>query len=269
MRTTTLTTSFFLLPVSISALQIPSIFAPFFSVQDIPLTSSTNETIIPVPELLKRDGNCPVNYNACTQANFAGACCPQNAICTTDRANNVACCPVGATCTGTLTRATGTTTTTGIGGVIATITNAASVVPNAFFPFPYIGTSYPNSAACNSAFLACQSNYAACTQDLQGGSGGFAVTIVAPGGGVTVNASPTVQNLGASSAQGICSSLSTVACFNLQSSNCAQFGTGTATGGGSFVTGTGTKNAAGARQTGMGCMVMVAGVGLGIAGQII
>lgn len=86
---------------------------------------------------------------------------------------------------------------------------------------------------------------------------------------MTVNASPTVQNIGASSAQGVCSSLSAVACYNLQSSNCAQFGTGTATAGGSFVTGTGTKNAAGARQTGMGCMVMVAGVGLGIAGQIV
>ncbi|KAF4633575.1 hypothetical protein G7Y89_g4542 [Cudoniella acicularis] len=206
MRTNTLTTSFFLLPISISisALQIPSVFAPFYEPHIDSLLTS-NETIIPdTNELLKRDGNCPVNYNSCSTlaANDGAACCTQGSVCTRDKANNIACCNIGATCTGTINQGTpaATTTTSGGGavfgttttaattttaGTTATITNAASVVPNAYFPFPYISTTYVNSAACNSAFQACQANYAACTADLQGGSSGFAVTIVAPQGGIT------------------------------------------------------------------------------------
>jgi hypothetical protein len=76
---------------------------------------------------------------------------------------------------------------------------------------------------------------------------------------------PTVQSLGVASATSICSSLSAEACLNIQSSNCAQFGTGA---GGSFVISS-TKNVA-ARPTGIGCMLgVVAGMGLGIAGQMV
>lgn len=77
---------------------------------------------------------------------------------------------------------------------------------------------------------------------------------------------PTAASLGASSATSICSSLSNVACYGIVSANCAQFGTGTGSG---FVVGT-TKNAA-ARPT-IGCMAaagVMAGMGLGLAGQMI
>ncbi|TVY81577.1 hypothetical protein LSUE1_G003404 [Lachnellula suecica] len=279
----TLTTSLFLLPIA--ALQLPSVFAPFYE----PSLLISNETLLvdESHELLKRDGSCPANYGSCSTLNakYGGACCTAGSICTTDKAKNIACCPTGASCTGTLTQAASATTTgsgtgivlggtTGTGstttatttttGATATIPGAASYVTNQYFPFPIIATSYSNSAACNSAFQACQTNYAACTADLAGGGSGFAVTIVAPAGGVTV--SPTIQSLGAASATSICSSLSSEACYNIQSSNCAQFGDGS---GGSFVVSS-TKNAA-ARQT-VGCMAaagMMAGVGLGIAGQMV
>jgi len=142
---------------------------------------------------------------------------------------------------------------------VATITGTASYVPNPYFPFPYIPTTYANSAACNSAYNDCQTNYAACTVDLQGGSG-FAVTIVAPAGGITV--APTATSLGLASATSICSSLSNQACYGLVTQNCPQFGT-------EFIVST-TVNAA-ARPT-VGCLAaagMVAGVGLGIAGQMV
>ncbi|TVY22744.1 hypothetical protein LHYA1_G008592, partial [Lachnellula hyalina] len=256
MRSNVLATSLFLLPIS--ALQIPSIFAPFYETHTESLILS-NETLISAEnephDLLKRDGSCPANFGSCSTLNakYGGACCTAGSICTTDKAKNIACCPTGATCTGTLAAATAASTT-GTGGAVlggttatassnsatttttnsgssASITGTASYPSNPYFPFPYIATSYPNSAACNTAFLACQTNYAACTADLQGGSGSnFAVTIIAPsGGGVTV--SPSVQSLGTASATSICSSLSSEACFNIQSANCAQFGSGE---GGSF-----------------------------------
>ncbi|RDL42107.1 uncharacterized protein BP5553_02086 [Venustampulla echinocandica] len=303
MLSSTLAASFFLLPISISisALQIPSIFAPFLEPHSESLLISNETLQLDTRELLKRDGNCPANYNSCStlSAAYGGACCTPGSVCTTDHARNIACCPVGAACTGTIARPTGTTSaevsTTGgaiIGGsttgpgLTATPTSgrsssatgqstiaptaAPSVVPNSFFPFPYIATTYPNSVACNSAYEACQKNFAACTADLQGGAGsGFGVTIVAPEGGVTV-APATILNVGPASATSICNSLSQVACYNIQSTNCAQFGTGGS--GGSFVVdATGKNGAARARQT-PGCMAragVVAGVGLGIAGQII
>lgn len=81
--------SIFILPIA--ALQIPSIFAPFNEPQLESLLS--NETLIPDEhELLKRDGNCPSNYNSCStlNANYGGACCTSGSVCTTDKAHNVA-----------------------------------------------------------------------------------------------------------------------------------------------------------------------------------
>ena len=162
-----------------------------------------------------------------------------------------------------------TTTTTGFNQAAstttstastATITAAVSYVPNAYgFSFPYIPKSYTDSAACNSAYNDCQTNYAACTVNLQGGNG-IGVTIVAPGGGTTV-AAGTV-NLGVASATSICSSLSASACYGLVTQNCVQFDS-------NFVVSS-TKNGGMPRQT-AGCMEMVlAGVGLGLAaGQMI
>lgn len=272
----------FLLP-TLSALQIPSIFAPFYEPHlEESLLLSNVSLASDNPDLRKRDGNCPDNYNSCSTlaAADAGACCTVGSFCTTDRAKNIACCPTGATCTGSITKGTATAATSGAGGVFgtgttsvtttststaATITSAAtlSTVVNSFFPWPFIPTTYVNSAACMTAYSDCQSNYAACTADLAGGNA-FPVTIVAPGGGVTVAA--TAQSLGAASATSICSSLYNVGCYGIVPANCATFGTGTATG---FIVATTTG--AGARQT-MGCFAkagVVAGLGIGIAGQMI
>ena len=79
----------------------------------------------------------------------------------------------------------------------------------------------------------------------------------------------TVTDLGVTSATSICSSLSSEACYGLQSDLCAQFGTATTTST-VFVFGT-TKNAA-ARPTvgGMAAAGVMAGVvGLGIARQMV
>ena len=91
----------------------------------------------------------------------------------------------------------------------------------------------------------------------------FAVTIVAPQGGVTV--APTAQSLGVTSAASICSSLSSVGCYNIQSSNCAQFEN-------SFVVATGTSKAAAPARRTMAPMVtagVFVGMGLGVVGQMV
>lgn len=261
-----------LLLLPISALQIPSVLSPFHQPRLDESLLISNETLLPPPgnELRKRDGNCPANYNSCSTLAKAdgGACCIAGSTCTLDHARNIACCPIGASCTGTIQIATTTATTTTGGGVgivfgtttttntaaTATITGSASYVTNPYFPYPYITNSWTNSADCVSAYNACQSNYAACTVDLQGG-GGNGVTIVAPGGGTTVAA--TAMNLGLTSATSICSSLSKVACYGLITQNCAQYET-------AFVVST-TRNGA-PRQT-AACFARVAwaGVGLGLA----
>lgn len=100
-------------------------------------------------------------------------------------------------------------------------TAAASYVPNSYFPFPYAPATFHNSAACSSAVSQCSVNFAACMTDLQEGNG-YAVTIIVPGGGGTTVGAET--SVGAS-ATPICSSLSSVACSGLQSTQCAQYGT--------------------------------------------
>lgn len=83
------------------------------------------------------------------------------------------------------------------------------------------------------------------------------------GGGVT--AAPTMANVGSASATSICSSLSAEACYNIQSDNCAQFGSGTESGG-QFIVATGTNG--GSRPT-MGCVAAGVVAGLGLARQIL
>ncbi|KAI6713456.1 hypothetical protein JHW43_004058 [Diplocarpon mali] len=289
------TTYLSLLLVPASGLQISSILAPFYEPYTEKPIQLSNESSSSEHEFLKRDGNCPANFNSCStfRDSAGGACCTAGSFCTTDRSDNIACCPTGASCTGSLdiatarpagggvlgggTVAAGTTTTTTTGGTTgtstnpaATITGTVSYVANDFFPFPYIPVSYVNSAACNSAYNDCQTNYAACTFALGGGgsgNAGFGVTIVAPNGGVT--ATPTIQNLGLASATSLCSSLSSVGCYNIVSTNCAQFGTGTEI---SFVTGTTDNGAARPTAAVKGCYAaagVMAGVGLGIAGQLV
>lgn len=257
------------------ALQIPPAPAAFIEAytENHVTILSTNDTSIAAE--LKRQlgsGGCPAQFNPCLQNGYGGACCIQGSFCTTDGARKVACCPNGATCTGTLggafapnTDVFGSPTPTTAFGVPAA-TAQVTLLPNAYFPFPIIPTTYPEgSTACEKALTACQNNYAACTSILQGGGAAFGVTVVAPnGGGVTQAA--TAQNLAPAQATSVCQSLSAQACHGLTNdAQCAQFGAGS---GGSFIAGA-TGNAAARATAAVGCMAgMVAGLGIGIAGQM-
>jgi hypothetical protein len=105
-------------------------------------------------------------------------------------------------------------------------------------------------AACSSAYTSCQSNAASCTSALANGAPG--VTISAPNGGATITAIPSV---GLSSAQSICSSLSSLGCSQLTVEACQAFD------------GAGNGNAA--YRVPCRDYLMTAGVALGIAGQLL
>jgi len=220
-----------------SALQIPQL-APFYAPQlDQGLLLANETSADDDYRLAQRDGYCLPNYNSCSTlaAAYGGACCTTGSVCTKDKANNIACCTIGATCTGTVGHATATAATATSTSTSSTVTSPntapASFVPNAFFPYPYIPTSYINSAACASAVSACAANYALCTNDLTGQM--YGVTVSGPdGAGVTV--APTVAPVGLASATSLCSSLSSQACGGTYTSNCAQYGTAT-TSGGAFI----------------------------------
>ncbi|KAI6246280.1 hypothetical protein HI914_05752 [Erysiphe necator] len=237
--------------------------------RDIDVSSNTNSTIQD-GNFEKRDGNCPYDHNSCSTfaADYGGACCAIGSLCTTDAAHQIACCTTGAKCTGTLTRPTFTTADNEFTSPAMTITSSndaysgptmtGSVVNNIYFPFPYSPTTYPDKGSCLSALNACHKNYAACTANLQGSN--YGVTIIAPAGGITVV--PTAQNLGASSAARICSSLSMQACYDIHSSDCNQFGGALATP---------TVGNAIARPT-VGCLVpagIMAAMGWEIARQVV
>ncbi|KAI1004289.1 hypothetical protein K3495_g3921 [Podosphaera aphanis] len=247
---------------------------PFVRDQDTYLL--TNSSSWSDNTLLKRNDNCPVNYNSCSTlaAGYGGACCASGYLCTTDAARQIACCTIGAKCTGKLDQPTSQTTAAGGITIVApaatpTSTTSApatqrtvSIVPNVYFPFPYIPTTYPDRTACLSAYSACQTNYAACAANLQGTS--YGVTIIAPAGGITV--SPTVQDLGVTRATDICSSLSSQACYGIARSDCNEFTAG-------FVVSTGTivggQNAVAKPTVGAFATAgIMAGMGLGLMGQI-
>ncbi|KAI9644948.1 hypothetical protein NHQ30_006983 [Ciborinia camelliae] len=280
----------FSLLATTTAHQIPSLLSPpspFYAPLPLNLDISSgssltsNETLHPSTspasskpklELLKRDGNCPVNYNSCStlKAAYGGACCPRSATCSTDASHNIACCATGASCTGTVTTPTATSSSTPA-SVSATVTGA--FVSNAYFPFPILPTTYVNSAACTSATDSCAKNYAICTVDLEGGMGG-GITVSAPNGGVTV--APTTLSggyLAAASAVSICQSLSSVACAAVESAGCAQFGTKSATtttSAAGFVIGTNT-NGVGAmipRPTMLNCLPYAAAA-VGVMGLMV
>jgi hypothetical protein len=255
-----------LLLAPLAALAAPDLLAPFEpAIAQLP-TSENNSTFLENannPLLARQNNNaCATNYYACAALNAPGLCCPRTAICTADQNRAVACCPQGAQCTGALGQpaATGTNTlpasttasTTGDPFVQqTTVPNGAagarSTVQNAFFPFPYIPTTYSNAAACSAAYTSCQGDAAKCTTALANGAQG--VTVSAPNGGATITAVPSV---GLQSAQSICASLSLQACSGLQVEACRSFG--------------GEGNAAPTRGCGY---LMGAGVAVGIAGQLL
>ncbi|CAI6248553.1 unnamed protein product [Periconia digitata] len=228
-------------------------------------------------DLLRRqESNCASGYSVCTSINRPDICCRTNQVCSADRAGNAACCPIGAACTGTIGVIVGPSTSISVSGTTAssqtgfstpTITGtgttdapsfvqspsngaspARSTVPNSFYPFPFIPTTYTAAAACSSAYTSCQSDAASCTAALADGRQG--ITISAPNGGMTVTAVPS---LGAQSAQSICQSLSSKACYELQVAACASFGGGS----GAVPTGCVDRYKVGA------------GLALGIAGQML
>lgn len=242
------------------ALAAPDLFGAFEpALEQFSVDNST------AADLFKRQGSnaCAKDYYACTNLNAPGLCCPRTAICSADRAQNVGCCPQGIACTGTLGQASatgsGTATATApfvpattTGGPFVQTTNAASAaastVTNAFFPFPYIATTYTNAAACSRAYSRCQDDAARCTAALA--VGGQGVTVQAPGGqGATIT---PVPSLGPQSAASVCSSLSRQACYGLNVEACQAFGGDSA-----------------ARQRACGVYAMGAGVAVGIAGQIL
>lgn len=258
-----------LLLAPLAALAAPDLLAPFEpAVEQISgLSTQENSTLADdgMFELLRRqNGNaCATGYYACANQNAPGLCCPRTAICTADLNSNVACCPQGSTCTGTLGAPAGPAQTASPGSsfVLATTTQnpfvqqttvsnaaAGSTVPNAFYPFPIIATTYTNAAACSAAYTGCQTNAASCTTALANGAQG--VTVVAPNGGATITAVPSV---GLQSAQSICASLSLVACSGLQVEACRSFG------------GEGSP----ATRVNCGGYLMAGGVAVGIAGQLL
>lgn len=195
-------------------------------------------------QLFKRQG-CPTNYNACNSLGDAGACCPSDTVCARDQNGNVACCPINASCTGVIGgTATGTsaatatspfvlggTTTTSVSSPIttsqATLGPGYSTVPNQYYPFIAIPTTYANAQQCLSAYTACQSASTACFNSLAGQAG---VTVSGIGSqGVTQTAG---VGSNPQSAASICSSLSAQGCFAISTQVCSNFGTVTSQAGG-------------------------------------
>lgn len=152
-------------------------------------------------------------------------------------------------------------------------------MPNSYFSFPYVATSFPNAGACSAAVSQCSRNFDTCSSELAsgrdggggGGGGNYGVTIVVPGGGGTTVAPGNGGGgggdpLGSASATSICSSLSSEACGGLSGDMCTNGGKSE----GGFYIGTGAENAA-ARPTGAchglglrAAGVVAAGVGLGV-----
>ncbi|KAK3310308.1 uncharacterized protein B0T15DRAFT_32653 [Chaetomium strumarium] len=207
--------------------------------------------------IAKRQGCLPDFFSCADQgAAFSNVCCQNGQRCQLDANNNPACCPGGAVCTGTAPASFVTPSP-------ATAT-AVSYVSNPYFSFPYIATYFANPGYCSAAVSQCSANYAACTSQLGGPSagGGYAVTIVVPGGGgttVTAGASATV---GVASATSICSSLSSAACSGLQASMCTLSGTSAS----GFYFGTESGNFAARPTAAAGCAGLVGAVAAGVAG---
>ncbi|KAH8788444.1 hypothetical protein F5883DRAFT_5389 [Diaporthe sp. PMI_573] len=222
---------------------------PFFPAQTAtPTEGGRLRAAHPVHELFARqtDG-CISGTSSCANQGsaFSGICCAEGQRCALDADNSPACCPSGAVCTGTAPSSFRPPTTT-----------AVSYVPNAYFSFPYIATSFSNEGACSRAVSQCSANYEACTAGLEGGGGGGgAVTVVVPAGngGTTTIGANAGATLPTASATSVCSSLSSVACHSIQGSYCEAGSTAGFT--------VGTANAA---PTHMPCMGVVAGVAAGV-----
>ncbi|KAF4462914.1 hypothetical protein FALBO_10275 [Fusarium albosuccineum] len=177
-------------------------------------------TYIPAAsQIFRRDDSCPANTFQCSEElgeQFSDICCQNGQTCALDADDQPACCPSGAVCTGTA------PATAPTGDATASV----SYVPNSYFAFPYAATTFSNEGACTSAVDACSENYDQCV-DYLGDGGQYGVTIVVPGGGGT-----TVEGGGqalGTSATGVCSSLSSRACGDLEKSDCGDYGNAAST----------------------------------------
>lgn len=200
---------------------------------------------VPAEELFARQtsSGCISGTYSCASngAAYSGICCANGQACTLDFANSPACCPSGDVCTGTAPST-----------YRAPSSTSASYVANSYFSFPYIVTSFSNAAACTRAVSQCSVNYAACTAGLEG-SGGNGVTVVVGGSTTVTNTGTTTYAL--ATATSVCSSLSSVACFGIESSYCTAGSTAGFT--------VGSANAA-ARPTEIPCVGVLAGVAAGV-----
>jgi hypothetical protein len=221
--------------------------------------------------LVKRQG-CAAGLASCSNFGSDSVCCPSDTTCTVDGANQLACCPTSASCSGTLgttVPTNGVTTTTNSNGATVTgIGSGGTTIANPYYPFVALPTTFPDAAACSTAFTSCQSASTACFTSLAGVNG---VTIGGLGGGITVQGSSGTL---LSSVSSICSSLSSEGCSAVQSvSQCSQFGGGSGVTpttiqsitGITGVTGTSTGgivfNNFGVRQTACPGVVYMGGVG--------
>ena len=219
----------------------------------VPQTRALQQPFQPVETarvIQKRQG-CIDNFYSCSEygAAFNGVCCQNGQTCRLDSNNNPACCPRNAICTGVAPPNFQAPTPT------------VDFVPNQFYSYPYIATSFPNAGACSQAISQCNDNFESCTSQLGGlaGLGNYQVTVIVPGGsGTTVTGNGGI-NYGPASATSICSSLSRVACRDVQPSMCTMTG-----GTGQFYVGNGAAGNMAARPT-LACAVAAVGaVGFGL-----
>ena len=233
-------------------------YSPFFE----PYSADTTYNGFAL-SLFRRDGNCGTGVS-CADMGDKGFCCMSKAHCAVDEAGHVGCCPQNAVCTGTVGGGAAATTspgsqTTAVQSAQITGTGGGKIVSNAYYPFPYLPTNYPNAAVCTSSYSSCVKEYAKCTYSLESGDSG--VTVAGAGAGITRQAAipePTAAS--------ICSSLSTEACHNLQLANCATYGgPAAATAGGTFEVSTAAAPTACAGLYGVG---MGVGIALGVAGHL-
>ncbi|KAK4245638.1 hypothetical protein C7999DRAFT_16178 [Corynascus novoguineensis] len=225
-------------------------------------TSASMQPFQPVETaatIARRQQSCLADFFSCADQGpaFDGTCCQNGQRCALDDNNDPACCPTNAVCTGTAPASF----------VTPDPTTAASYVPNEYFSFPYVATSFANPGHCSAAISQCSANYEACTSQLAredgSGGGGYAVTVVVPGGGGTTVTAGAGVSVDASAAASICNSLSSAACSGLEPSMCTR--SGTAADG--FYFGTGAGNPA-ARPTAppAACAGLIGAVAAGVAG---
>lgn len=216
-----------------------------------------------INQLLPRQNQCSSDGISCANLGSPNLCCKKSALCAVDQAGHIACCPANSACTGTLGSGAIITSIPTSALVTTAIATGASVVPNGFFPYAYIPTTYANAAICTQSYSSCQREFTSCTATLGNGNSGGGNGVTVNGGGVP---GITVQGpVGSVSAASICSSLSLEACHNLQLANCATFPTGTVASTGTFVV---PGQGAGGRMRERGMWAVGVGVGVVVVGMV-